>query len=737
MTRQPQAAQTQAEFYLSPVGRDSWSGRLPEPNEAATDGPFATLGRARDAVRTLKESGGLDRPLTVMLRGGTYRHELSVVFSGSDSGTDRAPITYTAYPGERPILTGSRLVTGWKPYRGHIVAAELPTEENFYYRFRQLFCNGRRQIRARYPDYDPRDPYYGGWAFIDETEPAESETPVTLRWERGVFTRRWAHPEQGEIFVIPGLAWNSHYIPIRGVDHDRRLITVTRRLATRWDRLTKGNRFYVENLLEELDQPGEWCFDSATSTLFFWPPAGSVADGEVTVPVNDRLIELRATTGEPVRYLRFSGLTFTQTLSVFPNPIAQHPDYVDCNRPTSGGYAFYMENTEHCAVEGCRFDQVGGDAIRMHGYHAYDRLVDNEMVGVGAQGICLTYLDFWPYDFPPIGRGSAAKLRSMSSRLTWAIGNEIRGNHIHHCGVLDNFGAGIHLHGLNCKDNVIANNLIHDMPHHAIYLSMGFGCNTIELNDLHTLCLVMADAGGVYCNRWCILEDDELLGTNNIIRYNLIRDVRGAHPTAAKAADPRATPSEQRIQRPHFTWGIYFDNSPRRVHVYGNIMIGNVWGGVFLGGGYGEPSDCLVENNILVDSNVYQFDLGMKEHAAGNRFVRNIVCYGDPEAALLRATDTSGVAECDYNLYYVAGGAAMKLAGVPGETLESWRKLGFDAHSVVADPLFVSPESGDYRLAPGSPAYRLGFEPIPMERIGTVTRTRESPVADRCPGAAV
>ena len=77
-----------------------------------------------------------------MLRGGTYRHELSVVFSGSDSGTERAPITYTAYPGERPILTGSRLVTGWQPYRGHIVAAELPTEENFYYRFRQLFYNG-------------------------------------------------------------------------------------------------------------------------------------------------------------------------------------------------------------------------------------------------------------------------------------------------------------------------------------------------------------------------------------------------------------------------------------------------------------------------------------------------------------------------------------------------------------------------------------------------------------------
>ena len=66
----------------------------------------------------------------------------------------------------------------------------------------------------------------------------------------------------------------------------------------------------------------------------------------------------------------------------------------------------------------------------------------------------------------------------------------------------------------------------------------------------------------------------------------------------------------------------------------------------------------------------------------------------------------------------------MKLAGVPGETLESWRKLGFDAHSVVADPLFVSPESGDFRLAPGSPAYGLGFEPIPVERIGRARQAR-------------
>src|SRR6202022_1588654 len=131
-------------------------------------------------------------------------------------------------------------------------------------------------------------------------------------------------------------AWISQIIPIREVDHDKRLITVSRRLSLRWDKLTKGNRFYVENLLEELDQPGEWCFDSETNTVYFWPPNGNLEEGEVTVPVTDRLIELRASTGDAVQYLRFSGLTFTQTLTAFPNTMAMLPDYVDCNRPNSG-----------------------------------------------------------------------------------------------------------------------------------------------------------------------------------------------------------------------------------------------------------------------------------------------------------------------------------------------------------------------------------------------------------------
>ncbi|OHB83370.1 MAG: hypothetical protein A2V98_23040 [Planctomycetes bacterium RBG_16_64_12] len=708
-TSDGQAQETKGDFYVSATGDDVNPGTL--------DKPFRTLARARDAVRELKAEK-CDHPVRVLIRGGTYGLEQSIVFSGRDSGTAECPITYSAYPGERPVFRGGRTITGWKPHGDQIFVAQLPQTENQYWRVRELFFNGQRQVRARYPNFDPSDPQFGGWAFVEATVPADANAPVCFQWEPGVFPRQWAKPQQGEIFIIPGLAWNSHIIPIRDCDPDKRLITVTRRLTQNWDRLMKGNRFYVENLLEELDEPGEWCFDTDTQKLYFWPPEGALDGAEVTVPVIDRLIELRATTSESVRHLRFVGLTFTQSLPVFPFIHPLHPDYVDCNRPNSGGYAFYMENTEHCAVENCTFNQVGGDAIRLHGSSFRNRIVENEIAGAGAQGVCIAYLDFWPYDFPPVWRGQQERMRSVSSRLPWAVGNVISRNHIHHCGVIDNFGAAIHLHALNTDGNVISHNRIHDQPHHAVYLSMGFGRNTIEYNDIYALCRVMADAGGVYCNRWSILENDPVLSQGLVIQHNRIRDVMGVNPHGRSSDNPAATPSQDRLERPYFTWGIYFDNSPRRAIVYGNLCIDNVWGGAFLGGGYAEPEDCVVENNIFVDSTVYQFDVAMNENARGNRFARNIVYFQNPDAALLRASFTKGLKECDHNVYFLVGGQPLKIAGLPGETWDKWRELGFDRNSLIADPLFVDPARGDYRLKPDSPALKLGFQPIPFEQIG-------------------
>ena len=63
-----------AELYVAVDGNDAWSGALPEPNATGTDGPVATLMRARDRVRELRDADGkLPGPVTVLVRGGAYR----------------------------------------------------------------------------------------------------------------------------------------------------------------------------------------------------------------------------------------------------------------------------------------------------------------------------------------------------------------------------------------------------------------------------------------------------------------------------------------------------------------------------------------------------------------------------------------------------------------------------------------------------------------------------------------
>ena len=101
-------------LYVSAQGNDAWSGRLPEPNAAKTDGPFATLERARDAIRSMRAGAPLRAPASVYVRGGAYALSAPLVFLPEDSGTPEAPITYASYPGEKVIASGGRMITGWK-----------------------------------------------------------------------------------------------------------------------------------------------------------------------------------------------------------------------------------------------------------------------------------------------------------------------------------------------------------------------------------------------------------------------------------------------------------------------------------------------------------------------------------------------------------------------------------------------------------------------------------------------
>jgi hypothetical protein len=171
--------------------------------------------------------------------------------------------------------------------------------------------------------------------------------------------------------------------------------------------------------------------------------------------------------------------------------------------------------------------------------------------------------------------------------------------------------------------------------------------------------------------------------------------------------------------------------------VRNNIVL-RTTGGLWLNWG----SENLIEGNIFVDGRELQASLSMapppNKPTAGNRFERNIVCWPNPKAVLFAVShwkqDQGGFAT-DHNLYFAgpSAPAIRSVAGTPVDSLTKWRELGQDVHSLVADPLFLDPAKDDFRLKPDSPAFKLGFQPIPVEKIGLKGYERSWKIMGRNP----
>src|SRR4051794_8511986 len=129
-----------ADFFVSPRGRDTWSGKRADPG--ANDGPFATVARARQAVRALRTALKQPRHVRVVLRGGTYYLDAPLEFGPDDSGTEQAPVVYAAAAGEKVVLSGGRGLGGgrWGEANGRRAwVVDVPGVKEGRWHFRQLF----------------------------------------------------------------------------------------------------------------------------------------------------------------------------------------------------------------------------------------------------------------------------------------------------------------------------------------------------------------------------------------------------------------------------------------------------------------------------------------------------------------------------------------------------------------------------------------------------------------------
>ncbi|MDP6491570.1 MAG: right-handed parallel beta-helix repeat-containing protein [Kiritimatiellia bacterium] len=733
---------TAATFFVATDGNDAWSGKAAEPNAAKTDGPFASLRRARDAVRELKAAQeGLTEPVTVVVRGGKYYLESPFDLSSADSGTAEAPVTYRAYPGETPVLSGGRRITEWEPHQGNILKCGIPETKGGAWSFRQLFLNGRRMVRARYPNLDLEDPCWNGtWAHSEADAAALEATNPYIVWkEPGAFPHTWAKPSQGELFLMPSepLWGDSCMIRIQSVDRDKGIIRLVHGMRdfdtnpmyfTKELRRPDRCRFVVENLLEELDQPGEWCLDGEDGVLYFWPPAPNeveasadgLADSEVVVPVLKCLVHMTGTA-----HLGLSGFVFTETVAGEPSSHYADVEGVGAMRPQQGweycGETIYMNRCSHCRIENNTITAIGGNGIYMRHHNEMNLIRGNEISDAGANGIVLAGGRHSIYE------GEA--FMSTNVGVAHPTFNEVSDNVVHHCGLYDTYAAGVFL-GLGNWNRVV-HNLIHDLPHHGINLGNSrYGRQYVEYNRIHRTCLVTSDSGAINCWNELPVEDES---PGHVIRYNLVTDT----------GNPRS----------HTTKGIYLDNWASQCLVQGNIVVNTSPGGQ----GFSilvKGRNNIIENNILVNAGQRHICMRVHPRSIGGCsypefttvITRNILCdLSGRMDAFFEVADSEHlwqvVAESDRNLFFKAGAdnpviarvvplsdSFHELYGIPERAawlqMPEWRRAYgrdeevYDVLSIVADPLFVDAANGDYRLQATSPAHGLGFQPIDIAAIG-------------------
>jgi hypothetical protein len=108
-------------------------------------------------VRMMKQNNGgkLTRPINIELRGGTYWLLEPFELTAEDSGTVEFPVTYSAYEGEKPILSAGRAIRDWGKAKlnGYDVwAANVSQFKDAVNPFHELWVNGQRRTLARSPN---------------------------------------------------------------------------------------------------------------------------------------------------------------------------------------------------------------------------------------------------------------------------------------------------------------------------------------------------------------------------------------------------------------------------------------------------------------------------------------------------------------------------------------------------------------------------------------------------------
>ena len=530
-------AAVQATFYVAPGGSDS--------NNGTKDAPFKTITQAQKAVRAI--NGSMTGDIEVILREGTYALPATVNFTEADGGKDGHYVRYKAAEGEKPLITGGMPVTGWTL---HDEKNNIWKAEGVEGRFRQLYVNNRKAVRACFPNViDAKEKGNGGFDhdFVRLTKVDSTGRAFDVSAD---YVKNIKNIEDVEIHLM--IAWAESILRLEKVQVNggtAKLIPKDPERTKLFHRAypmlgtafmsnpPKQQVFYLENSYDLIDAPGEWYLDEKEHVLYYKPRSGeNMATAHVVAPrLNTLFSVLGKDTKNKVGYMSFEGLFFAHSnftrpseegfldlqaanfnVDVLPDPSRGNWERLNSNkyllwRPDA---AFRVENAHHFLVQGNVFSQIAATGLDFVSGTNDDMIQGNAFFEIGAAGIMLGkfYQDSTTeihIAYNPSDKDEISTRDTVKNNLVTNTTNEHQG------------AVGI---GAGYPRYVV---IEHNEVSYAYYsgISIGFGWtkaqtamtnNHVNWNEIHHIARLLCDSGPIYT-----LSNQ---GTGSEIQHNYIHD---------------------------------------------------------------------------------------------------------------------------------------------------------------------------------------------------------------------
>lgn len=502
-------------LYISAKGNDTSIGSEEHP-----------LKSLKQAISLSKSNFDQYDSLTIILRAGRYVFPESLTIRNLNLEPGQH-LTIKNYPGEEVIFTSSKAIQGWKKLdhqleglnekaNAEVWYADVPENTRFY----TLYTSDQRLPRARSNGYLPT------------VKPGEEKNNHILHFPEGAL-REWENLEDVEVMVRPQHAWIVNILPLEKIDEQAKVaytsIPATYPM-TRMDWLYEKlpELFWVENVAEALNEPGEWILNSEEGRIYHWPLTRQPS--EVYYPQSVEILRLEGEEGSPLRNITIEGITFTQAdrYTWKADDIGLQHDWDMYNASTA---MLRLINTENCQIRNCSFVNAGSGGIRFDFHSQANQLTANTFYDLGGTAILLS------------GYGPGTKDANKN--------NEIRDNLIHDCGEIYWHSPAIFV--WQSGNNHISNNLIYNMPYNGICLSgvrpqyfdpkrtgrelrgtirfeevgkardwdevlpfLHTRNNDVSFNEIHHVMQKLGDGNGIYISGG---------GHGNVIRNNYIHDL--------------------------------------------------------------------------------------------------------------------------------------------------------------------------------------------------------------------